>query len=130
MTNPSTAPLALEDRFQFYEDWTSGAGSKELADAINFYQREHPGRLTVYLEEENSYAVTLPIELGEKIEIEVAGWLVEPLSELPVEVQSEAPHVLFIRNRNPDIPENWPVEKIFSFNKTAVREVSLYRVIL
>lgn len=132
LTNVSAAPIALEDRFQFFEDWTSGVGSQEMADAILFYQRDHQGKLTVYLEEENSYAVTLPrkLENGQiEIEIEIASWLVDPLTEIPDEVRANAPHVLFVRNRNPDIPNDWSVEKIFSFNKTHVREVSLYRVI-
>lgn len=130
MTNPSVAPLALEDRFQFFEDWTSGVGSKELADAIRTYHRDIPGKLTVYLEEENSYAVTLLEDLkGQDIQIEIAGWLVDPLREIPDEVRAKAPHVLFVRNRNPDIPPDWPVEKIFSFAKTPVREASLYRIL-
>lgn len=132
MTNVSVAPLALEDRYQFFEDWTSGVGSQELADAIRTYHREIPGELTVYLEEENSYAVTLPIELERRQienEIEIGDWLMDPLTDIPDEIRATVPHVLFIRNRNPDIPDDWTVEKIFSFNKTAVREVSLYRIL-
>lgn len=127
VTTPQLASLPREDKFQFFEDWTSGVGSSEIADEI--IKISGGEDINVYLEEENSYFITLKSDSRLKnARVEIADWLVDPLTEIPEEILSGGKFSVFVRNRHPDIPRDWPVEKIFSFNKTAVREVSLYRV--
>ncbi|GEM_PF-5464570 len=122
------AEIPREDRFQFFEDWTSGVGSKELADEI--LRIADIGGINVYLEEENSYFVTLKSDQRLKeARIEIVDWLVDPLTEIPEQVLEDDKTSLFIRNRHPDIPENWPVELVWSYPKTDKRSVYLYKII-
>lgn len=123
-TNPSRAPLALEDHFQFFEDWTSGVGSNELRNII---ASRFPNGATVYLEEENSYTVTL--RQNSKLSLEVALWLRDPLREIPTTVMERQGEGLFVRNRHPDIPADWPVELVSEIPKTDTRSVFLYRIL-
>lgn len=127
---PLDAPLALEDRFQYYEDFTSGIGAGEIANEVSeiFYQTGLP--LSVYLEDDNAFLVTILDKKELKgAKIEVADWLKDPLVIIPDEVLREKGESLFIRNRHPDIPGDWPVELILEVPKTNSRSVYLYRII-
>ena len=125
---PEKADIPREDRFQFFEDWTSGMGSGDLADEI--LRTADMGRINVYLEEENSYFVTLKSDQRLKeVRIETVEWLLDPLAEIPDEVLKGDNTSLFIRNRHPDIPENWPVELVWVYPKTDKRSVYLYKII-
>ena len=124
---PEEAEIPREDRFQFFEDWTSGTGSGGLADEI--LRIAEIGGINVYLEEENSYFVVLKSDPGLKeVKIEVADWLIDPLIEIPIEVLKDDKMSLFIRNRHPDIPENWPAELVWVYPKTDKRSVYLYKI--
>ena len=126
--NPGKAEIPREDRFQFFEDWTSGVGSGQLAEKI--LEIAGSDEVNVYLEEENSYFVTLKSDSRLKeARIETAGWLADPLIEIPKEVLKNDRMSLLIRNRHPDVPENWPVELIWAYPKTVVRSVYLYKIL-
>jgi len=128
ITTPKEAKIPSEDRFQFFEDWTSGVGSGDVADEI--FRSVEGGRINVYLEEENSYFVTLKSDQRLKeVEIEAVAWLTDPLTDIPDEVMQDKKTSLFIRNRHPDIPDNWPVELVGSYPKTDKRSVYLYKII-
>ncbi|MBI5357196.1 hypothetical protein HZB78_06330 [Candidatus Collierbacteria bacterium] len=128
IATPKEAKIPSEDRFQFFEDWTSGVGSGNLADEI--LREAGEDRINVYLEEENSYFVTLKSDQRLKgIKIETVSWLMDPLTEIPGEVLQDKKISLFIRNRHPDIPENWPVKLIWAYPKTDKRSVYLYKII-
>ncbi|MBI4215480.1 MAG: glycosyltransferase [Parcubacteria group bacterium] len=125
---PESAKIPREDRFQFFEDWTSGVGSEEIADKIA--EINSGKEVEVYLEEENSYFITLKSDPRlKRVNIETAGWLVDPLTEVPKKVLSEGKISMFVRNRHPDIPDDWPVELVLEVPKTASRSVYLYRII-
>ena len=125
---PESANIPREDRFQFFEDWTGGVGSKGLADEIAKINSER--QINVYLEEENSYFITLKSDSRLKnVIVETAGWLVDPLTEVPKEVLSDGKTSMFVRNRHPDIPQDWPVELVLEVPKTDSRSVYLYRII-
>lgn len=128
MNSPLRAPLALEDRLQFFEDWTSGVGSSEFYKEINKFLHNNNDRLTVYVEGENPYYVTLNRGKMQNYEIKIASWLNEPLTEVPQEVFEEKAEVWFVRNRHPDIPDDWPVSLITQVQKSPSRSVYLYRV--
>lgn len=128
MNSPLRAPLALEDRLQFFEDWTSGVGSSEFYKEINKFLHNNNDRLTVYVEGENSYYVTLNRGKMQNYEIKTASWLNEPLTEVPQEVFEEKAEVWFVRNRHPDIPDDWPVSLITQVQKSPSRSVYLYRI--
>lgn len=124
IASPAEAPLPREDRFQFFEDWTSGLGSNELRNIIS---SRFPNGAIVYLEEENSYFITL--RENSALSLEVAPWLWDPLEKIPVTVMQQPGEVLFVRNRYPDIPDNWPVELVAEIPKTNTRSVFLYRIL-
>lgn len=126
--SPSRATLALEDHLQFFEDWTSGVGSGELNKKINEFVQNNRGRLVVYVEGENSYYVTLKRGKFQNYEIKIAGWLNEPLTQIPQEVLEEKAEVWFVRNRHPDIPKDWPVTLITQVQKSPSRNVYLYSI--
>ena len=127
IVTPEKANIPLEDRFQFFEDWTSGVGSKQLAEKI--IEISGSDGINVYLEEENSYFVTLQSDPRLKeVRVEVADWLIDPLIEIPTEVLKDDKTSLFIRNRHPDIPADWPVELVWVYPKTDKRSVYLYKI--
>ena len=128
VVNPVKAEIPREDKFQFFEDWTSGTGSVDLTDEV--LRIAEKGEISVYLEEDNSYFVTLKSDQRLKVvKIEVAGWLTDPLTEIPEKVLNDDKTLLFVRNRHPDIPGDWPVELIWSYPKTDKRSVYLYKII-
>lgn len=125
---PVSSDIPREDRFQFFEDWTSGVGSKEIADKIA--KISNGKDVNIYLEEENSYFITLKSDLRLRhARVEIADWLVDPLTEVPKEVLSDGKTSMFVRNRHPDIPVDWPVELILEVPKTDSRSVYLYRIV-
>lgn len=128
MASPQNAKIPREDGFQFFEDWTSGAGSAEIAGKISEIAGQDGAN--IYLEEDNSYFIVLKSDSRLKnSKIEIAGWLADPLTEVPENVLTGGRTSLFIRNRHPDIPENWPAELIWSYPKTDKRSVYLYKII-
>ncbi|HLD34716.1 MAG TPA: hypothetical protein VJB62_02535, partial [Patescibacteria group bacterium] len=125
--SPESANIPREDRFQFFEDWTSGIGSSEIADKIIKIAGEE--EVSVYLEEENSYFITLKSDPRLKnARIETADWLFDPLTKIPEEILASEELSVFVRNRHPDIPGDWPVELIAQVPKTVSRSVYLYRI--
>lgn len=128
MASPQNAKIPREDGFQFFEDWTSGVGGKQLADKV--LEISSSGRINIYLEEDNSYFVILKSDQRFKnAKIETAGWLIDPLTEIPENALESDRVSLFIRNRHPDIPGNWPVELVWLYPKTDKRSVYLYKII-
>ena len=140
MVIPQKAEIPREDGFQFFEDWTSGIGIKEMISFIE-YQGSHPSyegcdpscrKTTLFFEEENSYYVSLLSNnsLKNKISIKIAKWLQDPLGEIPKEIiEDNNLQYFFVRNRHPDVPGNWPVELVWSYPKTDVRSVYLYKIL-
>lgn len=126
--SPKDAPLALEDHLQFFEDWTSGVGSDEFNKEITAFVQNSNQNLIVYVESENSYYITLDRKYKQNYEVKIADWLNEPLAEIPQGVLEEKAEVWFVRNRHPDIPEDWPVSLISKVQKSPSRSVYLYRV--
>ena len=128
MVIPQKAEIPKEDGFQFFEDWTSGIGGRQLADKI--FEIASSDKVNVYLEEDNSYFVILKSDQRLKnVKVEIAGWLIDPLTEIPENVSENDGISLFIRNRHPDVPQNWPAELVWSYPKTDKRSVYLYKVI-
>lgn len=122
-----SAPLALEDRFQFFEDWTSGIGSIQIEKEVDSFINNRENMLHVYVEGENSYFVTLKRD-DYNYNVRVADWLNDPLDKIPQSVLEEKAEVWFVRNRHPDIPDGWPVTLITKVRKTSTRYVYLYRI--
>ena len=128
VNSPQDASLALEDRVQFFEDWTSGVGSNEFNKEITTFTKSSNQDLVVYVESENSYFITLDRKNEQNYSIEIADWLNDPLTEIPQEVFEEKTEVWFVRSRHPDIPGNWPVSLITRVQKSPSRNVYLYRI--
>lgn len=128
IVSPQTAEIPREDGFQFFEDWTSGAGGRQLADKI--LEVAGSEKINIYLEEDNSYFVILKSDQRlNNAKIETTGWLIDPLTEIPGNVLENDMTSLFIRNRHPDVPGNWPVELVWSYPKTDFRSVYLYKIL-
>lgn len=128
MVIPQKAEIPREDGFQFFEDWTSGIGGRQLADKI--FEIASSDKVNVYLEEDNSYFVILKSDQRLKnVKVEISGWLMDPLTEIPDNILENDRTSLFVRNRHPDVPGNWPVELVWSYPKTDKRSVYLYKVI-
>ena len=128
MNSPKQSAIAHEDKLQFFDDWTSGVGSNEINIEIEKYLRSN-NNLTVYVESENSYFITLQRRNNPNFEIEIAHWLNEPLNEIPTNILEQENETWFVRNRHPDIPEDWPVTLITKVQKSPSRYVYLYRII-
>lgn len=115
--NPLNAPLALEDRQQFLEDWTAGVGYLEISTKINKLSSKTP--ITVYTDN----------QVNEK-------WVLENLYKTPNAtiitdiklVNNKTPSYLIL-NRYPDIPKELKTRLIYSYPKGPNRNISIHEII-
>lgn len=125
ITNPKHALLASEDRQQFFEDWTSGDGHKEVAGYIN---RLSQGEDVVVYVENSPYQHW---EFKRLFDLGNAGLI--PSKDLKsgqfptIDSMSEGKTILIIVGQPMDL-SNYPVEKIFTHHKGVNDEISIYKL--
>lgn len=120
--NPAKAWIAPEDRQQYYEDWTSGAGLKEMSGVINNLAKEK--EIVVFTDnavnEEWVFIRLYPVRNAEFV-------VLKDLNDWPKVLDGDSGkerYILF--NRNPKTREDPGLEEIVSFNKGPNRTMSLY----
>lgn len=132
LTEPEKASFALEDRFQYFEDWTSGKGYDEVARFLQ--NKADDKKLVVYTEPYNLSLVSLKFHSSLK-EKEIVffqeEWLRDPIKVKPAQLFKikEGEEKYIIRNRNPGLPKDWPVELVKEIPKSSFRKIEIYQVI-
>ncbi len=128
ITNPKNAPIALEDKQQLYEDWTSGEGLKEVAQKLKSYSTNQ--KILVFVEDDPNLIWSLPTlyDLGNtklyKSEELLKGNF---LNTKEVEISKQYPTYLIL-NRNPDVPKSWPAKLVFAHPKGPNRTINIYQL--
>lgn len=127
---PQSAPIALEDKQQFFEDWTSGVGNIEIAKEIKRYSNGK--KVAVFVEEgANQYWSFVNL-------YDFGGATVYPSKELAggefikldqLQSAESKQDVYIVLNRNPQAPDNWPVTLVYQTPKGPNRTINIYKVI-
>lgn len=127
--NPQSAPIALEDRQQFYEDWTSGMGLSEIASDLRSLSKEK--KITALVETDGGFgwALTNIYNTGNTT-IRESQELDPSKSELLLQksLTKDFSEVYIILNRNIEPPDSWNLELISYYPKTfGKRYVKIYK---
>lgn len=128
--DPKTAPIALEDKQQFFEDWTAGEGFKEISDKIKNVSANSDSYI-VYTENDPSFVWTFSnlYELGENNVYGSTNLSKQKFLDKNELNLGAGKDKFIILNKNPDAPIDWPVQLISAFPKGQNRTVNLYKVI-
>ncbi|MCR4324520.1 MAG: glycosyltransferase family 39 protein [Candidatus Curtissbacteria bacterium] len=126
LSDAKNSGLALEDKQQFYEDWTSGVGLAEIGSFLNSVSRRE--KITLFVENDTLLTWALPnIYLEENV-------IVYPLpNHFPsslnnfLENNSNTNINFILLNKTADAPEDWPVFLILSQDKGPHRKINLYK---
>lgn len=121
--------MALEDRQQFYDDWTSGDGMDQIA--LKLKQLSSKEQIIVFTENlpmEHWVLSTLYSSRETKIipsDNLTRGIFLskEELNMIPFGKQA-----FLVLNRDPESPASWPVEFVFAANKGSTRKTNIYQV--
>lgn len=127
VTNPLKAPIALEDRQQYFEDWSSGQSIDQVAEYLTLVSRNKT--ITVFVEDESSqYWVLTKLYKVPKAKIVPSKNLFAG-QYLEEELKSQATdHSYIVLNKNPYPPTDWPIQKVTSFPKGPNREISIFKI--
>lgn len=125
----NAAPIALEDRQQFFEDWTSGEGLKGVSKELKNLSRNN--QIIVLTEADGSFAWALSrlYDVGNSKIIE-SDSVNTDYSVLKVDegINKEGSKIYIVLNRHHDAPMTWPVTLISSHPKKGqVRSINIYR---
>lgn len=125
ITSPETAPLALEDKLQLFEDWSSGVGDDKVADRIN--QLSQTQKITLYVENESSQTWVFQklYHLNNTQIIPSNNLLLGQFIEPQLLSQGEG-QKYYLLNKTQTKSDNWPGKLIFSVNKGPSRTMNLY----
>lgn len=121
LTNPYSA-LALEDKQQFYEDWTSGAGNNEIAQKLEELSKDQ--KISVFVENlpMQTWVFTNLYNL-KNVKIHGSNHLLKGAF-----VEGSTSGQYLILNRNPVAPVSWPIRLIYSYPKGPNRTINLYKI--
>lgn len=131
LTEPEKASFALEDRFQYFEDWTSGKGYDQVAQFLK--NKTQDNKLVVYTEPYNLSFVSLkfhPLLINKEITFSCEESLYDPIKKVPDYFfkLKEGEEKYIIRNRNPGLPKDWPVKLVKEIPKSSFRKIEIYQV--
>jgi len=124
VTSPDNAPIALEDKQQFFEDWTSGVGLDGVSSRLK--QISSGKEILVYVEADGGFGWALAhlYDIGKTTIIES-----EKLNDrTSMLFLPRKDNVYVILNREPDPPQGWPLELIGAYSKqTERRYIKIYK---
>lgn len=130
--NPERAPWPGEDRFQFFEDWTSGKGYNEVALFLN--EKTKKEKVAVFIEPWDLGVIVFkayPLFKDKDIILVEEERLHNPIKETPEEIfrkyQQEEKYI--IRDCHQTLPQSWPVKLVSEVKKSSRCEIKVYQVI-
>lgn len=116
LLNPKSV-LAGEDRQQFYEDWTSGAGLAETADKLRSLSVEK--KINAFVENNTLAIWALPTVFSPgNVRFHILD-----LQKIP----PSGSYLVLLSNAN--LPSDWPVLRLAIFAKGPNRTVEIYQVL-
>ena len=124
VANPQIAPIALEDKQQFFEDWTSGVGLDGVSSQLQKISRDK--KILVFTEADESFgwALTHLYNIGNTTIIE-SEMLNDRRSMLNLPKKD---NIYVVLNREPDPPQGWPLELVGAYPKhTERRYIKIYK---
>jgi len=124
VTNPQKASIALEDKQQFFEDWTSGVGLDRVASQLKNISSEK--EIFIYVESDGGFGWALVhlYDTGNSTIIE-SNQLNDRKSMLYLPKKD---NIYVVLNREPDPPQGWPLELIGAYPKhTERRYIKIYK---
>lgn len=126
--NPSNAPIVLEDRQQFFEDWSSGVNIEKISQTLN--QLSKDTKIIVFTENEPSqFWVFKNLYKIPNAQIIPSANLFNSKFLEPELQNLINNNTYLVLNKNQTAPKDWPVQKIASYPKGPNREISIYKLI-
>ncbi len=123
--SPQASNIALEDKQQFYEDWTSGTGLPQMANKINELSRHSD--IVVFTEKDPSFTWTLTELYGAKDVFKESDNLRLGLYLTENDLDTDK-KVYLLLNKKYLAPEVWPLELVYSYPKGPNRAINLYQL--
>lgn len=112
--------LALEDKFQFYEDWTSGKLLPDIARYLE-YQSGQYGHITVWVDSSNMF-YSLPLYLKNVDDVSMK-WIPENRNQLSQRIQADRGKTYIISNRLDIIDIPFSVIKDFQLSSRHIIKI-------
>ena len=126
ISSPQTAPLPREDVYQLFEDWTSGYGLRESAQALQLLMKN--GKSTL-LADDKWFAHGLHLFYGiDDNSIDIREDLYFDPQPKSLEDEGRNPSYLILnRQRNPS-PE-WKLAKYWSYDIPPRKSIAIYKIL-
>lgn len=126
LLNPETAPIALEDKQQFFQDWTSGVGVENIANDLKELSKDQ--KILALVEKDGGFGWSLQhlYKSGSTtfIESEIDEQTILGLDSLSTQYQE----IYLVLNRDPDPPRSWPIALVSAYPKLlGVRYIKIYK---
>lgn len=125
--NPKTAPIALEDKQQFFEDWTSGSGLEKVAAKLK--ELSNSQKILVVTESNGGFGWSLTnlYDIGNSKVIEAELEPNKNMLEVPKNIGDNKPTYIIL-NKIIDPPPSWPLDLIAVYPKVNERRfIKIYR---
>lgn len=128
--NPKNAPIALEDKLQFFEDWTAGVGLEEVAAKLKELSSNQPAIAIVEDSEQLTWGLHNIYGTGNiKIVPSKQLLLNKPSFRLETIPETHGKDVYFVLNRDTNPPPNVPVKLIYTHPKGSNRSIDIYQLL-
>ncbi len=128
ISEPQNAMLASEDRQQFFEDWPSGSGLKEIAQDLKKLSKDK--EITVYVGDEAllTWALANIFDIGLSKTIPIDNYLG---GETKINLESKiqrGENKYLVLNKEPYPPHNFKATFVVSYPKGPNRNIVLYHL--
>lgn len=127
--NPKNAPIALEDKQQFFEDWTSGEGLNLVASDLKALSSNDNVVVLTEIDGGFAWALENVYDSGNAKILELEE--IAPTNEglkLPQYLKGSYSNTYVILNRNTEPLATWPIELVSSHPKaSSVRYIKIYK---
>ncbi len=127
ITHPQLSTLAPEDKLQFFEDWSSGVGLKEISNDLKKLSENQ--QIYLYVGDEALLTWALPNIYGVgNTKIDIIKNYVGGETEVDLSRLDRGENYYLLLNKEPYPPRNFPVQLISSYAKGPNRTIDLYHL--
>lgn len=128
--NPKNAPIALEDKLQFFEDWTAGVGLEEVAAKLKELSSNQPAIAIVEDSELLTWGLHNIYDTGNTKIVPFNQLLVnKPSFRLETIPETHGKDVYFVVNKDISPPPNVSVKLIYTHPKGSNRSIDIYQLL-
>lgn len=125
--NPQKVNYAPEDKQQYFEDWSSGVGLKEISNDLKKLSENRPINLYVGDEEFLTWALPNIYGIG-NTKIEIIKNYTGGETQVDLQSLNRGENYYLLLNKEPYPPKNFHVELIYSYPKGPNRTINLYHL--